>query len=172
MASLMEDLIDVLDKENSEYEILLELSNRKTPTIVAGDIKELEKITDDEQIVVGRINQQEQKRQSLMNDIANVINKDVKTLKLVNLIQMLEKRPQEQKRLATVHDELQETMKNMVNVNNHNRELIEMAKEMVEFDLNIFQAMKAAPETANYNKGAYSSGSVMGNDTTSFDAKQ
>ena len=172
MASLMQDLITILEEENSEYGILLELSSRKTGFIVAAQLQELEKITDEEQIVVNRIHQLEQKREELMNDIANVINKDVKTLKLVNLIQMLEKRPQEQKRLATVHDELQETMKNMVNVNNHNRELIEMAKEMVEFDLNIFQAMKAAPETANYNKGAYSSGSVMGNDTTSFDAKQ
>ena len=172
MASLMEDLIDVLDKENSEYEDLLELSIKKTPVIVAGNIKELEKITDEEQIVVSRINQYEQRRQSLMKDIANVINKDVKTLKLVNLIQMLEKRPAEQKKLATVHDKLQTTMKSMVDVNDHNRDLIEAAKEMTEFDLSVLQAMKAAPETANYNRGAYSSGSVMGVDHTSFDAKQ
>lgn len=172
MASLMEDLINVLDKENSEYEILLELSIRKTPTIVSGNIKELEQITDEEQIVVSRINQQEQRRQSLMKDIANVINKDVKTLKLVNLIQMLEKRPEEQRRLAEIHDKLHDTMKRMVDVNNHNMDLIETAKEMTEFDLNVLQAMKSAPETANYNSGAYNSGSVMGVDYTSFDAKQ
>ncbi|MDD2972749.1 MAG: flagellar protein FlgN [Lachnospiraceae bacterium] len=168
----MEDLIDVLNKENTEYENLLTLSIKKTPTIVAGNIKELEKITDEEQIVVSRINQHEQRRQSLMKDIANVINKDVKTLKLVNLIQMLEKRPEEQKKLASVHDKLQVTMKNMANTNNHNRDLIEAAKEMTEFDLQVLQAMKAAPETANYNRGAYNAGSVMGVDTTSFDAKQ
>lgn len=171
MASLMENLIDVLDKENSEYEILLELSTRKTPVIVSGELKELEKITDEEQIVVSRINPLEQRRTALMKDIANVINKDVKTLKLVNLIQMLEKRPQEQKRLAEVHDKLQITMKNMVRVNNHNRELIQVSKDMIEFDLSMVRAMKTAPETANYNRGAYAAGTVMGSDT-SFDAKQ
>ena len=171
MASLMEDLINILDKENSEYEILLELSTRKTPIIVSGKLKELEKITDEEQIVVSRINPLEQRRASLMKDIANVINKDVKTLKLVNLIQMLEKRPQEQKKLAEVHDKLQITMKNMVRVNNHNRELIQISKDMVEFDLTMVRAMKTAPETANYNKGAFVAGTVMGSDT-SFDAKQ
>lgn len=171
MASLMEDLIDVLDKENSEYTVLLELSTRKTPIIVSGDLKELEKITDEEQIVVSRINPLEQRRDALMKDIANVINKDVKTLKLLNLIQMLEKRPQEQKKLAEIYDKLRITMGNMVRVNNHNRELIQISKDMVEFDLTMIRAMKMAPETANYNRGAYAAGTVIGNDT-SFDAKQ
>ena len=43
--------------------------------------------------------------------------------------------------------------------------------EMVEFDMNLLQAMKAAPETANYNKGAYTAGEVIGTDRGSFDAK-
>ncbi len=167
----MEDLITVLNKENSEYETLLELSNKKTPIIVSGNLKELEKITDEEQIVVSRINPLEQKRTSLMKDIANVINKDVKTLKLVNLIQMLEERPQEQKKLAEIHDKLQITMKNMVRVNEHNRELIRVSSDLVEFDLLMIRAMKTAPETANYNRGAYAAGTVMGQDTN-FDAKQ
>ena len=37
MASLMENLIDVLDRESTEYEALLQLSQRKTP-IIAGVI--------------------------------------------------------------------------------------------------------------------------------------
>ena len=98
MASLMQDLITILEEENSEYEILQELSSRKTGFIVAAQLQELEKITDEEQIVVSRINQLEKKREESIHDIANVINKDVKTLKLVNLIQMLEKRPDEQKK--------------------------------------------------------------------------
>ena len=47
MASLMENLMAVLDSENAEYETLLELSRRKTPVIVAGNLEELEKITDE-----------------------------------------------------------------------------------------------------------------------------
>ena len=172
MASLMQDLITILEEENSEYEILLELSSRKTGFIVAAQLQELEKITDEEQIVVNKVHQLEQKREELMNDIANVINKDVKTLKLVNLIQLLGNRPDEQAKLAEVHERLKGTMKNMVRVNNQNRDLLGNAREMVQFDLNLIQALRSAPETANYNKGAYSSGSILANQKSGFDAKQ
>ena len=172
MASLMQDLIVVLEQENSEYELLLELSNRKTGFIVAAQLLELEKITDEEQIVVNRIHQLENKRENLMNDIANVINKDVKTLKLVNLVQMLGNRPDEQEKLSTVHERLKDTMKHMVRVNDQNRDLLGNALEMVQFDLNLIQALRSAPETANYNKGAYASGSAITNQRSGFDAKQ
>ncbi|HKM03222.1 MAG TPA: flagellar protein FlgN [Lachnospiraceae bacterium] len=172
MASLMENLIDVLDKENSEYEILLALSTRKTPIIVKGDLAELEKITDEEQIVVSHINHLEKTREEIINDIASVINKDVLTLKLSNIIQMLESRPVEKKKLALVHDKLQFTIKNMVRVNEQNKQLIMNSLEMIEFDLNVIQAMNTAPESANYNKGAINVGSSLGNNKGGFDAKQ
>ena len=100
MASLMENLIEVLDLESREYENLLGLSMKKTPVVVAGELEKLAKITDEEQIVVGRINRLEQKRQEVFTDIANVMNKDVETLLLTDLIEMLKSRPEEQQKLA------------------------------------------------------------------------
>jgi len=38
--------------------------------------------------------------------------------------------------------------------------------------MNLLQAMKSAPETANYNKGACNTGTQMGVDGSGFDAKQ
>ena len=43
---------------------------------------------------------------------------------------------------------------------------------MVNFNMNMIQAMRKAPETANYNKGAYNTGSYLGTETGTFDAKQ
>ncbi len=172
MASLMENLMDILEKENSEYEKLLELSMKKTPIIIKGDIVELQKITDEEQIVVSKVNSLDKKRDEFMHDIANVINKDVKTLKLGNLIDMLSNQKPEQKRLAAVTDKLRVTMQNMARVNGQNSELIKDALEMVDFDLNLLKSMKTAPETANYNRGAYNAGSTMGGSISGFDAKQ
>ena len=100
MASLMENLIDVLDQESGEYEALLGLCRKKTPVIVSGNLEELTRITDEEQTIAGRVNKLDHKRQEIYADIANVINKDVKTLKLTDLIAMLEKRPSEQQKLA------------------------------------------------------------------------
>lgn len=172
MASLMENLVDVLEKESIEYEILLGLSMDKTPVIVAGDLEKLQKITDEEQLVIARINQLDLKREEVVKDIANVVNADLNKVKLVDFIRMLESRPAEQAKLAAAHDKLRSVAMQMQRVNEQNRELIQHAMEMVEFDLNVIHAMKAAPETANYNRGAYSSGSIMGIDRNGFDAKQ
>jgi hypothetical protein len=56
-------------------------------------------------------------------------------------------------------------------INGQNAELIKQSLEMVTFDLNLVQAMKQAPETANYNKGAINAGDTLGT-AGSFDAKQ
>ncbi len=172
MASLMENLIDVLEKESSEYEGLLELSQRKTTVIVSGNLENLQKITDEEQELVSRINLLEKRRTEVTADIANVLNKDVANLKLKNLIEMLADRPMEQRVLAESHDRLQSAVRGLQRINEQNKELLSEALEMVEFELNLVHAMKAAPETANYNRGAYSAGDIMGTIPHGFDAKQ
>ena len=171
MASLMENLITVLDAESREYEGLLALSQKKTPIIVSGNLENLQKITDEEQEVVDRISHLEKKRVEVTADIANVLNKDVTTLKLVNLIEMLQGRPAEQNALAEAHDRLQAAVRELQRVNEQNKELLENALEMVEFEMNMLQAMRTAPETANYNRGAYTAGDTMGV-TRGFDTRQ
>lgn len=173
MASLMENLMAVLDSENAEYETLLELSRRKTPVIVAGNLEELEKITDEEQNVVERINRLDKERAGVTADIANVMNNDVASLKLTNIIELLEKRPAEQNRLAGIYDRLQRTVREMVRINEHNRDLILDSLGMVDFELNLMQSMRSAPETADYTSDAKSAGvSYGGRINASFDAKQ
>ena len=172
MASLMEVLIDVLEKENQEYERLLVLSMKKTPVIVSEDLNELSKITDEEQIIVSRINHLDAQRNEAINDIANVLNKDVNQLKIVDLIKMLAARPEEQEKLAAVFDKLQENVRNVKRTNEQNRELILQALELVQFNMNVLQSANKAPETANYNKGAYSTGDMIGMNHKAFDAKQ
>ena len=171
MASLMEELLDTLEKEHVEYETLLELSERKTPIIIKGNITALEKITDEEQIVVNRISHLDSRRETVTKDIANVINKDVETLKLSTLIELLASQPNEQRRLSEIHDRLQKTVGMIRRLNEQNQELIRHSLEMVEFDLNVVRAMKQAPETANYDKGAVSTGGMLGA-VGGFDAKQ
>ncbi|MDD6810730.1 MAG: flagellar protein FlgN [Lachnospiraceae bacterium] len=172
MASLMENLIDVLEKESAEYENLLTLSMQKTPVIVSEDLEKLAKITDEEQLIVSRINHLDVIRNEAVKDIANVLNKDVTKLKIADLIKMLASRPEEQQKLATVFDKLKANVKNVARVNEQNRELVQSALEMVKFNMNVLQSMKAAPETANYNKGAYNTGDMIGTSRKSFDAKQ
>ena len=172
MASLMEDLISILEQEDSLYEDLLKLSMSKTPVLISGDLETLSRITEDEQEIVNKVNALDKKREEGMKDIANVLGKDVKTLKLTDLIEILRSRPAEQNRLAAIYDKLSDTIGQMKRTNEQNRELIESSLEMVQFDMNVLQAYKAAPETANYSRNALNSGAYMGNMKGGFDAKQ
>lgn len=171
MASLMENLIEVLGRESSEYEGLVVLSQRKTPIIVSGSLEHLQEITDEEQEAVSRIAHLDKQRAEITADIANVLNKDVATLKLTDLIAMLGGRSAEQRALSQAHDRLQAAVRELQRVNEQNRELLANAMEMVEFEMNLLQATKTAPETANYNRGACNSGDTMGV-SRGFDTRQ
>ena len=172
MASLIDTLTEILNGENEEYQKLLDLSKGKTDVIVRGDLNALSFITDKEQEVVVKINALETRRADTMSEIAKILNTDVAGLKLETLISLLAKKPKEQKQLALVHDNLHATLYEMKYVNERNAELLKSAMEMVDFNMNLIQAMRKAPETANYNKGAYSTGSQLGMGSGSFDAKQ
>lgn len=172
MASLMENLIDVLSKESDEYEALLGLSMKKTPIIVSGNLQDLQKITDEEQEVVGRIHNLDRNRVSITKDIANVLNMDVEKMKLSDMVEVLAGRPAEQENLIRVQEKLSDIVHRVQRVNSQNSVLISQALEMVGYEINLFRSMKKAPETANYNRGAFSTGSSFDSGTTGFDAKQ
>ena len=167
MASLIENLMDTLNRESDEYEALVELSMKKTPVVIKGDLEALQAITDEEQLAAARIS-----RHKVMKEIAGVLNTDVEALKLADMIQVLERRPVEKKMMEDCQERLKTVVHRMKQINEHNLELIEKALEMAQFELNLYQSMKSAPETANYNKAAYNDGSVIGTSRGTFDAKQ
>jgi len=172
VASLMETLVQVLDNECTMYERLLGLSSRKTAIIVSGDLKALADITDEEQCVIGKIQRLEKERIVAMENIACVLNKDVDSLKLTDLIEILEKRPQDQKSLATQRDRLVFVVENVRRVNGQNQELLKSSLEMVRFEMNIIQASRRAPQTANYSRALDTTGDCLGYTSGGFDAKQ
>ena len=74
MASLIETLIDVLDKENTEYQGLLKLSEEKTTAIVNGNVERLQEILGLEQRSIDKINKLDAFRDENVGDICNVLN--------------------------------------------------------------------------------------------------
>lgn len=170
MASLMEDFVDILERENVEYEHLTELSAQKRQIIIDGDIPALEDITGKEQEITGALKNLEKKREEVVKDMAIVLSKDPKELTITNMIAFLNKQPAEQERLQTVRAKLKATLGQMADINAQNEVLLKQAMEMVEFDLTLFKSMRQAPTTANYDKRAYNTGEVLG--SRGFDAKQ
>ena len=171
MASLMEELLDVLSEEETAFKQLLDITSRKTQIIVQNNINALQQITDEEQYVMNHISGLDRKRETVTKDIADVINKDVETLKLSVLAELLKNQPKERDRLNTLIDGLSTTVGQIRRINEQNAELIKHSLEMVDFDLNMIKAMKQAPQTANYGRSAMNTGGTLGS-LGGFDAKQ
>lgn len=155
MASLIEVLINTLESENSEYEVLLNLSNEKTPVIIKGDVERLREMVAMEQKHTDKLIALEKTRTETVNDIATVLNKDVKTLTVKTIVSLLKGQDEMQKQLSAAHDKLKRTLNDMVVVNEINKELIQDSLEMVEFNINYLNGITQMPETANYSNKAY-----------------
>lgn len=170
MASLIDNLIDTLTKENEEYEILLELSTEKTGIIVKADPEALNEIVQREQSVVERINALEKRRTEVTKDIGIVLNRNPKELTLPKLIEFLSGQPKECNELKSIHDKLSDTLSRMNKVNESNKALLNESIEMIQFEMNLIRSMKQAPATANYSGNSYADDSYA--TRASFDAKQ
>lgn len=170
MASLMEDFIDVLERENKEYQRLTELSNEKKQIIIDGDIPALEEITSREQEIAGVLKNLENKREEVVKDMSIVLSKEPEELTITNMIAFLNKQPNERQKLTELRENLRETLERMADINQQNEVLLHHAMEMTEFDLTLFRSMRQAPETANYDKRANNTGDLLG--SSGFDARQ
>ncbi len=170
MASLMDNLLDVLNQEESQYRDLINLSNEKKDVLIHADIERLQQITEAEQNITDDLHNLETRRRSIVSDMAVVLRRDEGELTVEKMIDILDKQPEEQKKLAEVRKRLRDTLDEMIRVNTQNQILIKQAMEMVEFDLTLFRSMRQAPETANYGRDAESTGDLLGR--SGFDAKQ
>lgn len=171
VASLIDELISVLSKENKEYQDLVILFQEKTNVIVKGDLDYLQKITEAEQSFIGRISKLENQRMDLVNEIATVLCRDANTLTVRDIIEVLKGQPEAKERLAIVYDELKNTLNRMSALNDLNKNLIEQSLELIDFDLNLLKCAYMEPETANYTKDAYNEQNIN-KSAGVFDAKQ
>ena len=162
--------MDVLEKENGEYERLTELSREKRQIIIDGNIPALEEITNREQEITSILKNLEKKREEVVNDMSIVLSKKPEELTVTNMIAFLNKQPKEQQQLRELKEKLHDTLGKMADINTQNETLLKHALEMAEFDLTLFKSMRQAPTTANYDKRANNTGNLLGN--SGFDAKQ
>lgn len=170
MASLMEDLLDVLEKEEKQYQDLIELGLEKKAAVIKADIKALDEITAREGDVASVLQNLAKHRTRVLNDMATVLGKEPGEMTITKMIGYLDGQPKEQEKLLEIKKKLLATGKKMNTINQQNEVLLKQALEMVEFDLTLLKSMRQAPETANYNRNAYNTGDLLGGG--GFDAKQ
>ena len=170
MASLVEDLLNILSQEKDGYDRLYSLSEKKRDAIVHQKLPKLEELVTKEQNVSSDLKNLENKRVAALKGMSAVLGHDDELLTVTQIIDLLANQPKEQEALRTARDELVRSANRMQLLNEQNAILLQQAMEMVEFDLTLFKSLKGGPETANYNRGAYNTGDIL--PSSGFDAKQ
>ena len=171
MASLIDELIGILEEEYESYQQLLPIAMEKTQVIVRNDINALQEITAKEQLMIDRINSMERRRNEVMINIKTVLGKKAESINLTSLIQLMDKQPKVQKALAEVRDNLKRAVQRLAEVNDRNKALIQQSLEMIEFNMNFIQSTRMSPGNNTYTKGA-SSYDAQAFGSWMFDAKQ
>ena len=169
MASLIEELITVLGDEEKIYNEIIPIAEKKTQIIVNNDLRSLTSITEEEQVLVGKISKLEKKRQEVIHNIGIVMNKNESELNFITLIGLLEGQEKEREELRILHDKLKKTIDMLVMLNERNQILIKQSIEMIDFDVNLLQSLRTSPGMGQYNTS--SEVEMQGEDSGIFDAK-
>ena len=145
MASLMEELLDVLGKEEKQYQELITLASEKTDAVVQGNIEHLTDVTTREQDAASVLLNLSNKRNRVLTDMATVLGQSPEEMTITKIIGYLNKQPKEQEALTRQRDRLLEAGAKMQQLNRQNEALLKQALEMVEFDLTLLRSMIRMP---------------------------
>ena len=170
MASLIEELIMVLGDEERVYAEIIPVAEKKTRIIVNNDLQSLTGITEEEQLLVGKISKLEKKRREVIRNIGIVMNKKESELNFITIIELLKGQEKEQEELKKLHDRLKSTIELLSVLNERNQMLIKQSLEMIDFDINLLQSLRTSPGAGQYNID--SEVEIQGMESRMFDTKR
>lgn len=153
MASLIDNLIAIMDEEAVYYENYLEMANNKKEVIIKGDVPSLQQITHEEEIVAGQLFRLEKKRKSVIEDICTVTNRNPSEFKIKDLMMDLSARPEEGAKLTETAERLNVALQKCKEINRVNKMLIEQSLDFVEFSINAISGLTQTGGPSTYKKG-------------------
>lgn len=171
MASLIEELVSTLDREDRLYTDLIPIQEKKLRAIVTNDLETIGKLAEEEQTLVDEVGILEAKRMRITDDIATVLGKPQGTMKLEQIVQTLKNQPDEQKKLQELHDRLRRTIARLQELNVQNKDLLNQVLEMVEFNMNVIRSTRMSSGSSNYSSSA-AQVDLPDMEAGMFDAKQ
>lgn len=171
MASLIEELVDTLGREEKIYADLIPIQEEKLRAVIANDLDAMRRLSDDEQNLVDEVGNLETKRIRIVKDISTVLGKGSGIMNLEQIVATLKNQPKEQKILCELHDRLRRTVSRLQELNVQNKDLLSQAMEMVEFNMNVIRSTRMSSGSSNYSSSA-AQVDLPDMETGTFDAKQ
>ncbi len=157
----MDEFISILEEENKIYRDLAELSKGKTDAIVFSKLDDLSAITQQEQGIMEELIKLEKRRGKVRGEMSKILRVPAESLTLLSMANMFEKRPCDKQKLLDLRERLRLTLIDVAKVNKENEALLKQSMEMLEYDMNLIRSTRVAPTTANYNRNAYSTDTIL-----------
>ncbi|OON91531.1 MAG: hypothetical protein ATN34_03275 [Epulopiscium sp. Nele67-Bin002] len=155
MASLITEIVDVLEEQKECYDGLYTLATYKTRALVDKDVDFLKEVSLREEEFVGRVRLLDKKRDTLFKDVATVTGLAYDDLTLTKIVIKMGEELEISKKLVKLREEHVDIIDKLKKKNIHNQTLIEQSLEFVEFTLNAIQTTQLAGIEANYSRPGY-----------------
>ena len=149
---MIQELIKILESEYDNYEQLCILAEKKKDVVIKGDVETLKVITASENELVGKNQKLEKERTSIMEDIANVLNRNKDELTLTKLIELIDSQEEDAENLKDIQKRFRDKLNTLKNLNEKNGILIQQALSYVEYNVNVMQSYKTLP-SISYQAG-------------------
>ncbi|MDL2273049.1 flagellar protein FlgN [Oscillospiraceae bacterium OttesenSCG-928-G22] len=156
---LITKLVELLSRERDLYREILELSKKKQDVVASGNIEELDEVVKKEQLLLVRLGDLERKRKGAIEEIAAAISKAPDDLVLSDLLPHCS--AEQKAEIETVQSELQETLREQIELNEINHKLINSKLQYINFTIDM---MSGGQATNNYG----ASGKEQGKDGRSI----
>lgn len=137
MSEKIDSLLRLLKNEYNMYMDILEFSKCKKETIVNGDIKELDKMTKQEQVMVKTIIGFEKERSVMVDDIV----RELGIGRVKNISELISYFNDGQKdEFINIKKELSDVVRELGNQNDLNGKLINQSLEIIDFNINLISS--------------------------------
>jgi len=137
-----EKLIELLSEMVALYRVVLELSRKKSETIIAAKTQDLEVLTRQEELMIIQIGKMETARIKLMRQLVAECGLPAETVTFSQVQGLAE--PSVAKRLAKIAEDFDTTLGELAPINLLNTELIQQALRYVNFNINILTQSAAS----------------------------
>ncbi len=138
MASLIEDLLNILQEQLNNLQDLLGLSEEKKDVIIQNNLEQLQFINGLENTLISRNNKFEKSIAQLTADIAMVLNLNQNDINFTALSAALNSPEKEQ--MAELTDRMTLVANKLKEVNEQNRVLIDHSLDYINFTVNLYSS--------------------------------
>ncbi len=171
MATLIDNLVDVLEEQVSLYEELLVLSKEKKKAIINNNIDLLQQITSAEVVITNKTQKLEKDRMESVSDIALVLGKSEKDLTIYKIIELVNT-DEDKAKIKNVADKIKKVIDELKIENDNNHALLKTALDYIDFNLNVIRSAQGEI-TDNYQSNNQKDKGVLGDiSSSSFEARQ